>query len=91
MLKQMIISEPWTDIPHPKPVIDIQCVFTYAGDLCALSIQQGLHGLDNQKKCHAGKYEQDSMEKQAPFKKARTGNPHVKVCKGSATCKETSL
>ena len=64
---------------------------TYAGDLCALSIQQGLHGLDNQKKCHAGKYEQDSMEKQAPFKKARTGNPHVKVCKGSATCKETSL
>ena len=43
-------------------------------------------GLDNQKKCHAGKYEQDSMEEQAPFKKARTGNPHVEVCKVSATC-----
>ena len=48
-------------------------------------------GLDNQKKCHAGKYGQDRMEEQAPFKKARTGNSHVKVCKGSATCKETSL
>ena len=43
-------------------------------------------GLDNQKKCHAGKYEQDSMEELAPFKKARTDNPHVEVCKASATC-----
>ena len=46
--------------------------------------------LNNQKECHAGKYEQDSMEEQAPFKKARTGNPHVEVCKGSATCRVPS-
>ena len=44
----------------------------------------------DQKKCHAGKHDQDSMEEQAPFKKARTGNAHVEVCKHSATCIETS-
>ena len=46
--------------------------------------------LPNQKKCHAGKHDQDSMEEQAPFKKAQTGDSHVEVGKHSATCKATS-
>ena len=62
-------------------------------DLCTLNsaiISRHCMVLHNQKKSHAGKHDQDSMEEQAPLKKARTGNPHVKVCKHSATCKATS-
>ena len=44
----------------------------------------------NQKKCHAGKHAQDSMEEQTPFKKAQTGDSHVELWKHSATCKEPS-
>ena len=44
----------------------------------------------NQKKCHAGKRGQDSMEEQAPFKKARIGNSNVEVFRYSATFQATS-